>query len=250
MGREIHSGGGRRHVHLKAACVVAGRTPHADDPECTTTSHGAAGGPHSRVARRGLVVRRPRRRSLRVSSCRRRGSVRRMARLAGRCEPSADHLQHAGRRGRGDRVENHRLRRLVSMGVRLDRGEPLGKTRARSGSVGATGHLTPSTWPMAGRPTVRTPKNGMNTRIGTSRRLDIRAGGNSWRGSDHALGGRASGDASTLRSRTQLPEGPAPRCWHGRAVPTVRLDARGGGNVGHGATTISRLFQWCRSEWG
>ena len=101
----------------------------------------------------------------------------------------------------------------------------------------------------AGQPTVRTPKNGMNTRIGTSRRLDIRAGGNSCRGSDHALGGRASGDAPRCGAGLSCRRAGSAR-WHVRAVPTVRLDARGGGNVGHGATTISRLFQWCRSEWG
>ena len=32
-----------------------------------------------------------------------------------------------------------------------------------------------------------------------------------------------------------MPEGPAPRCCHVRPGATVRLDARGGGNEGHGA---------------
>ena len=69
-----------------------------------------------------------------------------MARLAGRCEPSADHLEHPAHPGRDDRVQNHHLRHLVWMGVRLDGGWPRSARPANPGPVSA-GHLCAAAYP-------------------------------------------------------------------------------------------------------
>ena len=51
--------------------------------------------------------------------CRCRGSVRRVAGFAGRCESVADHPERPARGGGGSSVQGHYLRGLVSLGVRL-----------------------------------------------------------------------------------------------------------------------------------